>query len=93
MKWYVLIIFLVTVLSIAGLLVVSFNLDPYKPNIHVKYLFFMSLFITLWGFSTLALNRFKIKIDWPDFRESFKTGFIVSLVGSLIIFLTRYGRY
>jgi len=92
MKWYVLIIFLVTGLSIAGLLVISFNLDPYKVNNQIKYLFFTSLFISLWGVSTLALNRFKTRIDWPDFYESFKIGFVISLVVSLSIFVIRYAR-
>lgn len=79
MKWYVLVIFLVTGLSIVGLLVVSFNLDPYKANNQIKDLFFTSLFMSLWGFSTLVSNRFKFKMDWPDFYKSFKIGFLVSL--------------
>ena len=88
MKWYVLIIFLVTGLSIAGLLVVSFNLDPYKVNNQIKYLFFTSLFVALWGFSTLALNKFKLKMDWPDFYKSFKIGFIISIAISSVYILT-----
>lgn len=93
MKWYVLVIFLVTGLSVVGLLVMFFNVDPYKANNQVKHLFFTSLFMTIWGFSTLALNRFRFKMDWPDFYGSFRMGFIISLVGCLIIFLIRYGRY
>ena len=73
-----------------GLLVISFNLDPYKTANQIKYLFFSSLFIALWGLSTLILNKFKIRIDWPDFYKSFKIGFVVSLVVSLSIFVTRY---
>ena len=90
MKWYVLIMFLVTGLSIAGLLVVSFNLDPYKVNSQIKYLFFTSLFMALWGLITLTLNRFKVKPDWPDFYKSFKIGLITSLVICLVIFAIRY---
>ena len=93
MKWYVLVIFLVTALSIAGLLVVSFNLDPYTSSVQVKYLFFASLFMALWGFSTLALNRFKLKMDWPDFYRLFKISFIISLVVCLGIFVIKYVRY
>jgi len=92
MKWYVLVIFLVMVLSVTGLLIVSFNLDPYRSSVQVKYLFFTSLFLVLWGFGTLALNRFKLKMDWPDFYKSFRIGFIVSLVAILSIFLIRYAR-
>ena len=92
MRWYVLVIFLVIGLSIAGLLIVSFNLDPYRTTASIKYLFFTSLFITLWGFSTLALNRFKLKMDWPDFYKSFRMGIIISLVICLSIFLIRYAR-
>jgi len=93
MKWYVFVIFLVTGLSIAGLLVISFNLDPYGATTLVKYLFFTSLFMFLWGLSTLAFNRFKFKPDWPDFRRSFRMGFAISLIICLGIFVTRYGRY
>lgn len=92
MKWYVLVIFLVTGLSITGLLIISFNLDPYRATILTKYLFFLSLFIALWGFSTLALNRFKFRMDWPDFYKSFRTGLIVSLAGCLVIFLIKNVR-
>jgi len=92
MKWYVLVIFLVMGLSIAGLLIISLNLDPYKSSTQVKYLFFTSLFIVLWGFGTLALNRFKLKMDWPDFYKSFRIGFIISLVGCLTIFLIKNVR-
>ena len=80
-------------LSVAGLLIISFNLDPYKSSTQVKYLFFTSLFMVLWGFSTLALNRFKLKTDWPDFYKSFKIGFIISAVVCLSIFVIRYVRY
>lgn len=90
MKWYVLVIFFITGLSVAGLLVISFNLDPYKAGIQIKYLFFTSLFISLLGLSTLVLNKFKTRIDWPDFYKSFKISLIVSLVISLSIFLIRY---
>jgi len=93
MKWYVSVIFLVTALSIAGLLIISFSADPYRATALVKYLFFTSLFTTLWGFSTLVLNRFKLKTDWPDFYGSFKNGFIISLTACLIIFLIRHVRY
>jgi len=79
MKWYVLVIYLVTGLSIVGLLVVSFNLDPYRATVLTKYLFFTSLFVSLWGLSTLVLNRFKLRMDWPDFYKSFKIGFVVSI--------------
>ena len=92
MKWYVLVIFLVTGLSIVGLLVISLNLDPYKSNIQIKYLFFTSFFLVLWGLGTLTLNRFKFKPDWPDFYKSFKIGFVISLVSCLSIFLIRYAR-
>jgi len=93
MKWYILVIFFVTGLSIAGLLVISFNLDPYKVANQIKYLFFSSLFIALWGLSTLILNKFKIRIDWPDFYKSFKIGFATSLVICVVIFIIRYVRY
>lgn len=93
MKWYVLIIFLVTGLSFAGLLMVFLNLDPYGATALVKYLFFTSLFVFLWGFSTLVLNRFKLKIDWPDFYKSFRIGFAISLAVCLSIFVIRYVRY
>ena len=93
MKWYVLVIFLVTALSIAGLLVVSLNLDPYKTGTLIKFLFFISLFMAFWGFSTSVLNKFKFKPDWPDFYKSFTMGLIISLVVCLSIFLIRYVRY
>ena len=92
MKWYVLVIFLVTGLSIVGLLTILFNVDPYKSNTQIKYLFFTSLFMTLWGFGALVFNRFKLKPDWPDFYKSFKIGLIVSLVVCLLVFLVRYAR-
>ena len=90
MKWYILVIFLVTGLSVAGLLIISLNLNPYTSGIQVKYLFFTSLFLVLWGFNTLALNRFKLKPDWPDFYKSFRMGLTVSLIVCLGIFLIRY---
>ncbi|OGN10560.1 MAG: hypothetical protein A3I26_01380 [Candidatus Yanofskybacteria bacterium RIFCSPLOWO2_02_FULL_43_10] len=93
MKWYVLVIFLIMGLSVAGLLTISFNFNPYQSGIQVKYLFFASLFMVLWGFSTLALNRFKLKMDWPDFYKSFKIGLIISLAGCLLIFIVRHVRY
>ncbi len=93
MKWYVLVIFLVTGLSIAGLLIISFNLDPYKATALTKYLLFTSLFTALWGVSTLVLSRFKLKMDWPDFYKSFRIGFVISLIVCLGIFVIRYGRY
>ena len=89
MKWYVLVIFLVIGLSIAGLLIISFNLDPYKVNNQIKYLFFISFFMALWGFGTLALNRFKLKPDWPDFYKSFRVGFLISVLFSLGLFFVR----
>ena len=92
MKWYILVIFLVTGLSIAGLLTISFNLDPYKESSQIKYLFFASLFMALWGFSTLVLNRFKLKMDWPDFYKSFRIGFIISITifaGYILIIVVR----
>ena len=89
MKWYILVVFFVTGLSIAGLLIVSFNIDPYKSDIQVKYLFFASLFVVLWGFSALALNRFHLKTDWPDFYKSFKIGFLISVLFSLGLFFVR----
>lgn len=88
MKWYVLVIFLVTGLSIAGLLVVFLNVDPYKANNQIKLLFFASIFMSLWGFTTLALNRFKFRMDWPDFYESFKRGFFVSMAIPIIYVIT-----
>lgn len=91
MKWYVLVNFLITGLSIAGLLVMFFNVDPYGADNLIRYLFFASFFMILWGFSTLALNRFKTKIDWPDFYKSFKIGFIISLILCLGLFIIRYG--
>gem|GEM_PF-7065118 len=93
MKWYVLVIFLVTGLSIVGFLIIFFNLNPYQSGVQVKYLFFTSFFMALWGIATLALNRFKLKLDWPDFYKSFKIGFVISLVICLSIFLIRYVRY
>lgn len=93
MKWYVLVIFLITGASIVGLLIISFNLDPYRATVLTKYLFFTSLFMVLWGVSTLALNRFKLKIDWPDFYKSFKIGLIISLAGCLSVFVIRYVVY
>ena len=93
MKWYTLVIFLVTGLSVVGLLIVSFNLDPYQSGIQVKLLFFASLFMVLWGFGTLALNRFKLKTDWPDFYKLFRMGFVISLAICLVIFVIRYVRY
>jgi len=93
MKWYVLFIFLITGLSIAGLLVISFNLDPYGVNNQIKYLFFTSFFIALWGFSTLALNKFKFKMDWPDFYRLFRMGLIISLTACFLILVIRYVRY
>ena len=92
MKWYILVIFLVTGLSFVGLLTISFNLDPYKATVLTKYLFFTSLFTTVWGVSTLALNKFKLKMDWPDFYKSFRMGLIISLVICFGIFIVRYGR-
>lgn len=90
MKWYVLVIFLVIGLSVVGLFVISFNLDPYKSSVHIKYLFFTSLFMAIWGFSASALNRFKLRIDWPDFYESFKTGFIVSMaILAVYVFISQ----
>ena len=93
MKWYILVTFLIMGLSVTGLLVILFNLDPYKATVSTKYLFFIYLFVALWGFSTLVVNKFKLKTDWPDFQESFKKGFIVSLVGCLIIFIIKNVRY
>ncbi len=93
MSWYVLVIILVVILSISGLILVSVRFDPYKATNPVRFLFFGPLFIALWGLSTLALNRFKLKIDWPDFYKSFKIGFVISLVVYLGIFVIRYGRY
>lgn len=84
MKWYVLVIFLVTGLSIAGLLVVFLNVDPYRANNQIKLLFFASMFMSLWGIVTLALNRFKFRMDWPDFYGSFKKGFFVSMAIPII---------
>lgn len=92
MKWYILVTFLIMGLSVAGLLVALFNLDPYKITALTKYLFSVSLFVALWGSSTLVINRLKLKTDWPDFQESFKKGFIVSLVGCLIISLIKNVR-
>ena len=76
-----------------GLLIISFNLDPYSSSNRIKYLFFTSLFMVLWGFNTLVLNRFKLKPDWPDFYKSFRISFIISLVGCLLIFFVKYVRY
>lgn len=92
MRWYVLTIFLITGLSVVGFLIVLFNLDPHKDIVLSKYLFFTSFFMFFWGFSTLVLNRFKFKIDWPDFYKSFKTAFIISLVVCLGVFVIRYAR-
>ena len=80
MKWYVSVIFLVTGLSIVGLLTIFFRFDPYKATDLIKYLFFTSFFIALWGLVTLVLNRFKFRVDWPDFYRSFRIGLIISLV-------------
>ena len=93
MKWYVWVIFLVTGLSITGFLVIFLNTDPYRVTALTRYLFFTSLFMALWGFSTLALNRFKLKMDWPDFYKSFKIGFVISLVICLSVFMVRYVKY
>ena len=93
MKWYVFVIFLVTGLSVAGFLVIFFNIDPYESANQARYLFFTALFMAIWGFGTLLLNRFKLKIDWPDFYESFKMSFIISLILCLGIFIIRYVRY
>lgn len=93
MKWYAYTILSVTVLSIAGLIIIFLNADPYESGAGSKYLFFTSLFLVLWGSSTVALNKFKLKIDWPDFYSSFRTGLMISLIGCLIIFLVRYVKY
>lgn len=76
----------------AGLLVIFLNTDPYKAIKQIKYLFFASLFVFIWGFSTLALNKFKTRIDWPDFYKSFRMGFVISLAVCLGIFAIRYAR-
>lgn len=86
------IIFLVTGLSMAGLLIVSLNIDPYKTTVLTKYLFFTSFFLVLWGVGTLALNRFKLKPDWPDFYKSFKISFIIAIVVCLGVFVIRYAQ-
>ena len=88
MKWYVLVIFLVTGLSLGGLLTVFFKLDPYRATNLTKYLFFSSSFLSFWGLVTLSLNRFKFKMDWPDFYKSFKIGLIVSILTSAVYILT-----
>ena len=90
MKWYVLVIFLVTGLSLGGLLTIFFRFDPYKVTNSIKYLFFTSFFIVLWGLVTLALNRFKFRLDWPDFYRSFRIGFIISLVTLGVYMLIFY---
>ncbi len=93
MKWYILIIFLVTGLSVAGLLVIFLNLDPYRANSQIKYLFFTSFFMALWGFSASAVNKFELKTDWVDFYRSFKVGFIISIVICISFIAIRYVRY
>lgn len=90
MKWYVLVIYLVTGFSMAGLLVGFFNINPYQANNQVKYLFFALLFMLLWGFNTLAINKFKFKVDWPDFYRSFRTGLIIAVIIFMIYKLTLY---
>jgi len=90
MKWYILTIFLVVGLSISGLLVISFSFDPYESADLIKYLFFASLFMAIWGLSTLALNKFETKTDWIDFYKTFKIGFIISVIIFAMIFLIRW---
>ena len=60
-------------------MLVSTRFDPYKATDSVMFLFFGSLFMVIWGLMTMLLNRFKLKIDWPDFYKSFRIGFIISL--------------
>ena len=72
-----------------GLLIISFSQDPYNSSVQVKYLFFTSLFMSLWGLSTLVLNKFKLKMDWPDFYKSFKIGLIIS---ALLVFGLLFAR-
>ncbi len=93
MKWYVLVTFLISVLSIVGFLIILLNLNPYETNSQIKSLFFVSLFLAFLGLSTSLHNGFKLKTDWPDFYRSFKIGFIVSLVLSSGILITRYVIY
>lgn len=83
MRWYFLVILLVTILSVAGLLMIAFRFDPFGTNASVKALFLGSFFIALWGVGTLLFS------GWSPFFISFRRGLLVSVAVSLSIVLGR----
>ncbi|MBI2064130.1 MAG: hypothetical protein HYT66_00210 [Candidatus Yanofskybacteria bacterium] len=84
MKWYLWIIILATILSLSGLAIISIKQDPFQATNFIKFLFFCSLFVSVWGIGTLVLMGLK-----NDFTGAFRRGLWLAVLALGGITLNR----
>lgn len=84
MRWYVLVILFATGASIAGLSMIVFKFDPFQASQLIKFLFFCSLFVSIWGLGTLVLIGLK-----NDFTGAFRRGLWLAVLALGGITLNR----
>ncbi|MEX2090567.1 MAG: hypothetical protein WD989_00315 [Candidatus Paceibacterota bacterium] len=75
MKWYVLTVLIVVILSSVGLTIISITQDPFQADRFIKFLFFCSLFVFSWGIGTLIFLGFR-----NDFVKSFRRGLWLAIL-------------
>ncbi|MDP2648017.1 MAG: hypothetical protein Q8P35_02150 [Candidatus Yanofskybacteria bacterium] len=101
MKWYLAATLSMTLVSLVGLGIIVFRFDPDQATNFIKVLFFLSLFLALWGLGSLMFSLLGIllrrgfqgiikhywKIRAADFSVFFRRGFLLSVGIFAYIFL------
>jgi len=84
MRRYILSILITVALSASGIIIIVSKFDPYQTGQLIKFLFFSSLFVLIWGVSSLVLLGLK-----NDLAGAFRRGLWPAILILIIIWLNR----
>ncbi|MEX1064034.1 MAG: hypothetical protein WD898_00060 [Candidatus Paceibacterota bacterium] len=100
MKWQVYGVWLSMILSIVGLSIIVWKVDPASASPILKASFFITLFILIWSVATTAIFSIKHRLvksralnetaDEIIFYDSFLTGLFITTVLMIFILIKRF---
>lgn len=103
MKWQIYGVWVALVSSLIGLGLIVWKIEPQAASLLVKTLFFITLFILVWGAATLAIFSIKNRLVRshalsgsafePIFYDSFLTGFFISTILAVAVLIKKFVNF